>query len=220
MRRQNPPQASLDQALALEKYLSPFALGVTYALCAIVGFAVVALFFAVLVYDYILNAAVVTTVLFSLVALVPAVFAIFAFMRRPDDPLSRAIRNLADSRRQPISVKADRYSFTVLLMTGEPLCVNLAFHYPAKYHLPEVRERLNAFVRSALERECCNRSDLPKDQEINAVVDRALDVVAAEFEVPVLYSELRDMHKIRDAYSNREDLTPSEYLGLGTGTLG
>jgi hypothetical protein len=220
MRRQNPPQASLDQALALEKYLSPFALGVVYALCAVVGFAVVALIFAVLVYSYILNATATATIFFSLVASVPAVFAVLAFVGRPYDPLSRSIRRLADSRRRPISVKADRSSFTVLLMTGEPLCVNLAFHFPAKYHLPEVRERLNAFVRSALERECCNRSDLPKDQEINAVVDRALDIVAAEFEIPVLYSEVRDMHKIRDAYSNREDLTPSEYLGLGTGTLG
>lgn len=220
MRRQNPPQASLDQALALEKYLNPFALGVVYALCAVAGFAVVAMLFAVLVYSYILNGSATVTIFFSLVASVPAVLAILAFIRRPYDPLSRSIRSLADSRRRPISVKTDRYSFTVLLMTGEPLCVNLAFQYPAKYHLPEVRERLNAFVRSALERECCNRSDLPEDQEITNVVDRALDVVAAEFEIPVLYSELRDLHKIRDAYSNREDLTPSEYLGLGTGTLG
>jgi len=220
MRRQNPPQASLDQALALEKYLNPFALSVVYALCAIAGFAVVALLFAVLVYSYILNATATVTILFSLVASVPAVLAILGFLRRPHDPLSRSIRSLAASRRRPISVKADRYSFKVLLMTGEPLCVNLAFRYPAKYHLPEVRERLNAFVRSALEHECCNRSGLPRDHEITSVVDRALDIVAAEFEIPVLYSELRDMHKIRDAYSNREDLTPSEYLGLGTGTLG
>jgi hypothetical protein len=220
MRRQNPPQASLEQALALEKYLNPIAIGVAYTLCAVAGFAVIALLFAVLVYDYILSATAVTTVIFSLAALVPALFAFFAFSRRPGDPLSRSIRSLAEARRSPISVKADRYSFKVLLMTGEPLCVNLAFHYPAKYHLPEVRERLNVCVRSALERECCDRSDLPEDREITNVVDRALDVVAAEFEIPVLYSELRDVHKIRDAYSNREDLTPSEYLGLGTGTLG
>jgi len=61
MRRQNPPQASLDQALALEKYLNPIAIGVAYALCAIAGFAVVALLFAVLVYDYILSATAATT---------------------------------------------------------------------------------------------------------------------------------------------------------------
>ena len=220
MRRQNPPQASLDQALALEKYLTPIALGVVYTLCAVAGFAVVALLFAVLVYADILSPTAATTVIFSLAALMPAVFAFFAFSRRPGDPLSRSIRSLAEARRQPISVKADRYSFKVLLMTGEPLCVNLAFHYPAKHHLPEVRERLNVYVRSTLERECCNRWDMPEDWEITNVVDRALDVVAAEFEIPVLYSELRDVHKIRDAYSNREDLTPSEYLGLGTGTLG
>lgn len=220
MRRQNPPQASLDQALALEKYLNPVPLGVTYLLAAIMGFAVVALFFGILVYGYILNATATTTAIFSLAAITPAVLALLVFGRRPDDPLSRSIRKMVESRRRPIALEADRYSFKVLLMTGEPLCINLVLHYPARYHMPEVQERLNAFVRAALERECCGRSNVPEDRDLLDVVDSALESVAAGFEIPVLYSELRDVHKIRDAYSSASDLTPSEYLGVATGTLG
>lgn len=220
MRRQNPPQASLDQALALEKFLNPMPIGVVYALCAVAGFAIVALLFAVLVYSYILTATATTTAVFSLAAVVPAVVALLAFSRRPDDPLSRSIRSLANSRRQPIRVAADRSSFQVLLMTGETLCVNLAFQYPARHHLPEVRQQVNICVRAALDRVCSGHSEAPPDRDVLDAVDSALEVVAAEFQIPVLYAELRDMHKIRDAYSKLDDLTPSEYLGVSTGTLG
>lgn len=158
---------------------------------------------------------------FALLALSPAALAVVEFRRRPDDLISTIIRSLAKSRRQPIDVVTDRCAFKVLLMTGETLCVNLAFHYPAKNHIAQVQERIIAHVRQELQRAASFRNDPPTDTEVLDTVDRALDTVASEFDIPVLYSEVRDQHKIRDAYSKPDDvLTPSEYLGLATGTLG
>lgn len=221
MRRQNPPQASLDQALTFERYLNPVQLGVAYVVCATAGFVLIAILFAVLASGYILSPTGATTVVFALLALSPAVLAVIEFRRRPDDLISTIIRSLANSRRQPIAVATDRCAFKVLLMTGETLCVNLAFHYPQKNHVPQVQERIVGHVRQALQRDASMRTDSPTESEVLETVDRALDTVASEFNIPVLYCQVRDLHKIRDAYSKSDDvLTPSEYLGMATGTLG
>src|SRR5690348_14866719 len=134
MRRQNPPQSSLEQAQALERYLNPMALGVAYFLCATAWFAVIALLFSILVSGYLLSPTKTMTALFLVMALAPGALAFVEFGRRPNDLLSVCIRGFANSRRAPISVAADRCAFKVLLMTGESLCVNLSFHYPAKNH--------------------------------------------------------------------------------------
>lgn len=221
MRRQNPPQASLDQALTFERYLNSATLGIMYAICAIAGFVTITILFAILASGYLLSPTGSTTVVFALLALSPAALAIIEFRRRPDDLLSTFLRSLANSRRQPISVAADRCAFKVLLMTGETLCVNLAFYYPAKNHVQQVQERIFGHARIALERIASMQNDPPSDAEVLDAVDRALEAIASEFDIPVLYSEVRDLHKIRDAYSKRDDvLTPSEYLGMATGTLG
>lgn len=216
MRRQNPPQSSLEQARALEKYLNPAAIATIYALFATASFVLIALLFGFLVYSYILSPTPVAIASFAILALSPSALALFALRRRPDDLLSVAIRSLADSRRRPINVAADRVAYKVLLMTGETLCVNLSFFYPVKSGTPEVRERLRVFVRAALQQDCTTRTELPSEREIEQIVDHALAIIAAEHNVPVLYSEVRDIHKIRDSYSRRDDLTPWEYLGTGT----
>lgn len=221
MRRQNPPQASLDQALALERYLNPVQLGVVYVLCATAGFVIIAILFAILASGYLIKPTKAITMLFAVLALSPWALALIEFLRRPSDLLSTYIRSLANSRRQPVSVTADRCAFKVLLMTGEPLCVNLSFYYPAKDHTQQVQERIFAHVRLALDHYVSFRNDPPADTELLDAVDRALESIASEFDIPVLYSEVRDQHKIRDAYSRLDDvLTSSEYLGMATGTLG
>ena len=218
MRRQNPPQASLEQAQYIERYLSRPAITVAYALCATMFFGFVSLLFAVLVHDYIVNPTPTTIVFFVVVALVPGILAFLACRRRPDDPLSWSIMRLANSRRIPLNVAADRRSFKVLLMNGETICVNFSFHYPVRSQSVELGERLDTFVRAALERECSKHSMLPSEMAIEDAIDGVLELIAHQFDIPVLYPEIRDVHKVRDAYSLTGDLAPSEYLG--TGTLG
>lgn len=218
MRRQNPPQASLDQARALEKYLSRAAIGIIYALFATVSFALVAMFFALFVYDNLVTPSTSAFAIFALMALLPAVLALLMFRLAPGDPLSIGIRSVADSRRRPLPVKPLPISFKVLLGTGEVLCLNFWFHFPEKVQTAAVRERLICYVRTAMEQHCMNLSEVPGEEEIEEVADRALEFVAMECDIPVLYSEIRDIHKIRDSYSRLDDLSPSEYLG--TGTLG
>lgn len=221
MRRQNPPQASLDQALALERYLNPVQLGMVYVICATVGFVIITILFAILASGYLVKPTNAIAMVFAILALSPWALALIEFLRRPDDLLSTFFRSLANSRRQPLSVVDDRCAFKVLLMTGEPLCVNLAFYYPAKNHTQQVQERIFAHVRIALDHYISFLNDPPTDSEVLDTVDRALDSIASEFDIPVLYCAVRDQHKIRDAYSRLDDvLTPSEYLGLATGTLG
>jgi hypothetical protein len=218
MRRQNPPQASLDQAQYIERFLSPAAIASTYALCAAMFFGFISLLFAVLVHDYLLNPAPTTIALFAMIGLAPTLLGFFACGRRPDDPLSWAIMRVANSRRIPVTLAADPRSFKVLLMNGETICVNFWFYYPAKYQTPELNGRLDMYVRAALERECSKHSMLPSEMAIDEALDVALELVADQFDIPVLYPEIRDVHKLRDAYTVTGDLAPSEYLG--TGTLG
>lgn len=218
MRRQNPPQASLDQAHSIERYLNRPAITVAYALCATMFFGFISLLFAVLVHDYLLNPTPTTTAFFAMISLVPAVLAFLACRRRPDDPLSWSIMRLANSRRIPINVAADRRSFKVPLMNGETICVNFSFHYPTKYQSAELGERLDTYVRAALEREFSKHSMLPSEMAIEEAIDGVLELIAHQFDIPVLYPEIRDVHKVRDAYSAAGDLAPSEFLG--TGTLG
>lgn len=218
MRRQNPPQASLDQAQYIERFLSPAAIASAYALCAAIFFGFISLLFAVLVHDYIVNPTPTTIALFAMVGLVPAILAFLVCGRRPNDPLSWSIMRLANSRRIPVSVAADPRSFKVSLMNGETICINFWFYYPAQNQTAELSGQLDVYVRAALERECSKHSMLPSEMAIQEAVDVALELIADQFDIPVLYSEIRDVHKLRDAYTVTGDLAPSEYLG--TGTLG
>jgi len=221
MRRQNPPQVSLDQALAFERNLNPAPLGVAYAVCAIAGFVTITILFAILASDYLLSPTGTTTAIFALLALSPAVLALMEFRRRPDDLLSTFIRSMANSRREPISVTAERCAFKVLLITGETLYVDLAFHYPGKSHIPEVRESIVAHVRLALDCDSSKRNDPPTDSEVLDVVDSALETVASEFNIPVLYSKLLSLQKVRDEYSKPEDVMAlPNRRRFATGTLG
>lgn len=219
MRRQNPPQASLDQAQSLEKFLRPAAVAAAYSLWAALAFGFVALLFAVLVHDYLLSPTLLVTAAFVLIGLVPGALGLFAWKHRPGDPFSRIIQYLLDWRRLPISVFAHPCTYKFLLMNGEVLCINSALCYPVRYDSAELKDRLNVCVRAALEQECSNRTTLPADHEIEHAADLALEMIASEFNIPVLYLEIRDTRKIRDAYSAADDLAPSEYLG-STGTLG
>jgi hypothetical protein len=219
MRRQNPPQASLDQAQSLEKFLHPAAVAAAYSLWAALAFGFVALLFAVSVHDYLVSPTPLTIALFVLIGLVPGTLAVLAWKHRPGDPFSRIVQYLLDWRRLPISVFAHPCTYKFLLMNGETLCVNSALFYPVKFDSKELKDSLNVCVRAALEKECSNRTTLPSDREIEHAADLALEMIAAEFSIPVLYLEIRDTRKIRDAYSAADDLAPSEYLG-NTGTLG
>lgn len=224
MRRQNPPQVSLDQAQSIEKYFNPATIATLYIFCATLYCGFISSLFAVLVHDYIINPTLTAIGSFSVIALAPTVWVFFACIRRPDDPLSRTIKKFSEARRNPIEVVADRCTFKVLLKSGETLCINFSFHYPGRYRSPELSDRLNTYIHAALEQDCSIRTQMPTESEIEAAADCALEVLAAQYDIPVLYLQIRDVHKIRDSYSSAGDLAPSEYLGttavVGTGTFG
>lgn len=221
MRRQNPPQASLGNVLEIEKYASPLAIVAANTLCAAVVFGVLelllALLFAILVDGGVLNPSAITLTLFAGIALAAGWLAVKAFRSRPEEPTSESSASVTTFRPRPMELEADRCSFKILLISGDTACVNVSFFYPKEDHTEDVKARLNVFVRAALQRTCSMRSYLPSDGEILSEIDDTLKIVAAEFEIPVLYAELRETRKIGDANS-RADAAPSKHLG--TGTLG
>lgn len=218
MRRQNPPQASLEQARALEKYLNRTSIATIYAVMATASFAFAAALYGVLVYDNLVRPDILTLTGFGVIALLPGVLAVLAYRRTSGDPVSVLLRGLADSRRRPLPVKPVPIPFKVFLKTGEELCVNFCFQFPAKFHTEAVKEQLICYVRTALDQQCMVLTEAPEEEEIEEAMDRVLQKLAREHGIPVLYSEVREVHKVRDEYSRRDDLSASEFLG--TGTLG
>lgn len=206
MRRQNPPQSSLEQAQALERWLRPAPLAVAYVVCATAAIVVVTLLLTTLASGNLLNPTRSTTAIFALLALGICALAWFQFQCRPHDFLSASFRVLANSRRRPIKVAAEHCVFKVMLRSGEILCADLAFHYPGRNHIPEVREFLVSHVRIALDRDSSMRNDPPNDSEVLDIVDRALEAVAAEFNIPVLYSKVLEVHRVRDEFSAPENI--------------
>jgi hypothetical protein len=207
MRRQNPPQAYLDKAHDIEKYLSPLTLAVVYGTGGILYVVFIALIFGLLVYASVLDPSPAVVTIFSAIAFIPAIFAFLAWFLRPNDPLSPYIKDLAEAWRRPLSIPPDQCTFKARLMDGEVLCVELSFYYPSTQQTALVKERLYTYVHSALASHCSMRADVPTHQELENVLDRPLEVLATESGIPILYLE------IRDAYSSHEQ---TDYLSTGT----
>jgi hypothetical protein len=210
MRRQNPPQAYLDRAQNIEKYLSPLTLAAVYGMGGILYAVFISLIFGLLVYASVLDPSPGVVTIFSAIAFIPAIFAFLAWFLRPNDPLSSHIMSLAEAWRRPLNLPADECTFKTRFMDGEVLYVELSFYYPSIQQTAPVKERLYTYVHSALASHCAMRAGVPTHQEIENVLDRPLDVMATESGIPVLYLE------IREVYSSHEKPVADDYLGTGT----
>jgi len=210
MRRQNPPQAYLDKAQRIEKYLSPLTIAAIYATCGTLYAVFIALIFGILVYTSVLNPTAAVVTIFAAIAIIPATFAFLASFLRPNDPLSTYIQQLADVWRQPLNVPPDSCTFKVRRTDGEELCVELLFFYPSTKQTAAVRERLYTYVHGALANRYALYIGEPTCEEIESLLDRPLEMLATEFGIPVFYLEVRDIH------ITREQDSAGDYLGTGT----
>ena len=202
MRRHNPPQDHIHRAQELEKFLDPITIAAMYAIFGIVFALFLSIIYALLVHSYILEPTRSISTIFVVVGGVPLVFAVVAYYLSPRDPVSSYIRSLADAWRRPIDVSPDEFVFQELLMDGEALCFKLAVYYPLKSHNAYVKERLYTYVNGALAKHCSTRAIMPTDLEIEEAIDPPLEQMASECDIPVLYSEVREVCKLRGAYSN------------------
>lgn len=223
MRKQNPPCAYLRKAEELEKYLRPGTLNCTYGLIALSWVAIVALIFAGLVLTSVLQPTYEAIIIATLVADVPVVIGAIAYLRYSYDPLSQIFGGLANEWRRPLVVPGDECIFKTGLRKGdEMLIVKLAFHYPAKHQSLEVKERLYTFAHAALTSEFSMMYALPSFSDIERALDPSMEMLAAEYKIPVLYPEILDVRKVRVVYDIEQlkvtshDVIDDEFLATGT----
>jgi hypothetical protein len=211
VRRQNPPQACIERARDIEKYLSPTSIALIYGVGAVAYAVVITLVFALMVAAGIVAATEITVMVFALVGVIPAVFIFLAVFLRPNDPVSRFIKSFADSCRRPMPLAPEDCTFKVHLMDGETLCIKLSFFYPAKDRSADMKERLYTVVHGALAQDFSTRVIVPTYKEIEAALDKPLGFLAEERDIPVFYPE------IRDVFCAREEV-PAQVAYINTGT--
>lgn len=211
MRRQNPPQAYLDKASEIEKYSSPLTTAAIYGTVGILYAVFIALIFGILLYKSVLNPTAPIVTIFAAIAFIPAIFAFLTWFLRPNDPLTSHIRELADVWRRPLNVTPEQCTFKVNRTDGEILCVDLSFYYPVSQQTAAVKERLYTYVHSTLTCNCTIRVGVPTPEEIEHLLDRPLEMLAAEAKIPVLYLEVRNVYSSHD-----QDFLDMRTLGTGT----
>lgn len=220
MRIENPPQAYLDRALSVERYLRPAMLATIYAAAAASWAVLICLAFAALVHFAAANATPITITIVLALALVPGGFAGAAWFLRPNDLLSAYLGRYANIWREPIELVRDQVLFKVMLMTGEVLGISIFFHYPTKEQKEELKEELYTRTHSRLSGVGSTRNSAMSEDEIEAIIDPALEITAREFEIPVLYAEIGEIGKYREAYRIGQEEDDMPFLPFGTGTHG
>jgi hypothetical protein len=208
MRSQNPPQAYLDRAQAAEKYLSPAMIASIYSIAATTWAALIGLGFAGLVYLSDTNAT---------SAAIAAAYSVAAWFRRPDDLISAYLTRYTNMWRIPIKLTHDQRLFKVMLMTGEVLGISISFYYPAKDDTKELKDELYTLTHAAISAVGSMRNSVMSEREIEETLDPALEKVAIEFGLPVLYAEVHEVGKYQEAYTiGQDDLLPVPPLSTGT----
>lgn len=217
MRRQNPPQTHLDNAVRIENYLRPTTIFPAYAILAAVSLAVIALFFILFLNETLLAPTVSTITTFLIVGSIPVLLAMIFCVSRPRDPISHWLKSMAKQWRTPLELAAQECTFKKLMGDGDGLSITISLYYPAKNHSQAVDSRIYTYVNSALARDCSLRITTPTFQQVEEAIDPALEVLCEEDNILVLYPVVRDIHKIQADYNFHEgELESAEFWRTGT----
>lgn len=194
-----------------------------YAFIALAWVATVAVIFVSLVLTSILHPIPWRIAIAAFVGGMPALVLLIAYLRHPDDPLSQYVNELASAWRRPLNVPGDECIFKTGLRAGdEMLIVKVAFHYPLKYQSLEIKERLCTFTHAALTSEFSMMYGLPSFSDVERTLDPSMEMLAAEYKIPVLYTEILDVRKMQVLYDIEElkvtsrNIVGDEYLATGT----
>lgn len=215
MRRHNPPPDYIDKAEDLEKLLRPITIASFYAIFGIIFAVMVGLLFAILVHGSYLNPTQPVMTAFIVIGCAPLSFALIALLVAPHDPVSSYISKLAKAWRKPIDVIPEECVFHELMADGEGVCFKVSFVYPEKNQTQYVKERLYTYVNSALAKECSTRVTIPSPQEVEEIIDPPMEIMATEYGIPVMYSEIREVFKMPGVY-NGVTASLKEYWRTGT----
>ena len=211
MRRQNPPQAHLDKAQGIEKYLRPLSLAAIYGISGSAYCLLILLIYAGLLYASVLNPTPVITTLFVVAAIVPAIVLFLVWFLRPNDPISAHYSKRANMWRTPITLVPEPCTFTIMLYDGELIGMKLVFYYPSKDHMMAIKDRLYTSVHTAIANDFSGHTIAPTAREIERLIEPALETLALEYSILVLYGEVLEI------VSDRSEVMASlQYLKTGT----
>ena len=217
MRRQNPPQAHIDNAVDVESFLRPARIIGAYAVLSALYVALLASAYAVFARDALVNTTPRNTGLFFVAAAVPLLIAVLFCVLRPRDPISLWLTSISRQWRTPVQLAAEEHTFKELLGDGDGLCIKVSLYYPAKLHSQEIKDQLYLYVNGALARECSMRIVVPTLEQIEEAVQSALEIVGSERDIPVLYPVVREVYKIQSDFNFHEgELESAEFWRTGT----
>jgi hypothetical protein len=217
MRRQNPPQAHIDNAVEVENFLRPARIIGAYAVLSALYVALIASAYAVFAREALVNTTARNTGLFFVAAIVPLLIAVLFCVLRPRDPISLWLTSIARQWRIPVQLAAEDHTFKELLGDGDGLCIKLSLYYPAKLHSQEIKDQLYLYVNGALSRECSMRIKVPTLEQIEEAIEPALEIVGSERNILVLYPVVREVYKIQSDFNFHEgELESAEFWRTGT----
>jgi hypothetical protein len=216
MKRQNPPQSHLDKAVEIEKYLRPVTIASLYAIAGVFIAALITVVYAIF-HRFDAKPPLSSAAMLTAIASIPVVLAVLAYFVTPHDPLSLYIRVLANAWRRPLTVAPSECTFNELLGDGENLCIRAMFYYPFVHQTAEMKEQLYTYVNGILSRECSAYLTVPSNQELERAIDPALELIASEHEIPVLYLEVQSVFKMPRPFNfSGENMATEEYWSTGT----
>lgn len=217
MRKQNPPQAYLENADFLERYLRLSVILPIYAIASLLCIGIVTLTFTLLIHNGVLSSTPPVISAFVTLLCLPAAAAILFCLLRPRDPVSAWLVGGVKTWRQPLEMHREDCTFKELLGSGEGLCVKVAVYYPVRNHTQDIKERLYLYMQSALARDCSMRIAVPDNGQVETAIEPALEIVASERGVPVLYSEVMEVATMQADNNFQEgDLESAEFWRTGT----
>src|SRR5690348_5551459 len=106
MRRQNPPQAHIENAVEVENFLRPVMIVGAYAVLSALYVALVASGYAVFAHEAVVSISPRNTALFLAAAIVPLLLAVLFCIIRPRDPISMWLTSIARQWRTPVALPA------------------------------------------------------------------------------------------------------------------
>ncbi|HEV2463883.1 MAG TPA: hypothetical protein VGT04_08765 [Acidobacteriaceae bacterium] len=214
MRRQNPPQANIEKAKHIERYMRRPVIGMVYASLGIV-YAVFAwaIFFS-LVRDSLLAETPITVAVFAAIVLVPAGGAFLGVFVSPNDPISHRLAEVADKWRRPLDTPAELFTFRELMMSGETSCIKISFFLPLNNRTGSIKERIYNYVHGVLGKECGLRTAPPPRLEVQNLIEAPMEILASECDIPILYWEVDEVYEMQPGFNTPNTLSP-QYSGMG-----
>lgn len=215
MRRQNPPQAYIEKARQIERYMRRPVIGLVYASLGILYAVLTWVIFVSLVRDSLLKETPIAVAVLAAIVLVPAAGAFLGVFVSPNDPISHRLAAAADKWRRPLDTPRELFTFRELMMSGETSCIRISFYLPPESKTGEIKERIYNYAHGVLGKECGSLTAPPSRLEIQNLIEAPMEILASECDIPILYWEVDEVYEMQPGFNTPNTLSPQYWAGIG-----